>query len=81
MAALKLFDITFYKHLRNSGRFCGVDVWDPNFRVTFHTLMCGASMVSGVLCLIYTLATKDFETGLNSLFGWGIAIQVCREII
>lgn len=75
MAALEIFDIYFYKYLKRTAKCCGCNFFDSDFRVTIHTALFAGSMVFGMICLSYTLATRDFDTALNSLFGWGIVLQ------
>lgn len=81
MDALGLFDTYFYVYIRRAGSLCGCNFLDKYFRFTTLTYMFGGSMVVAVICLTYTLATKDFETALTSLFGWGIVIQVIKVVV
>lgn len=76
MAALAMFDTYFYKYLGGIGIACGCNIYDPNFRVTLYTVLFIGSIVSAMICEIYMLVAKDFETALTSLFAWGIILQV-----
>lgn len=76
MTAIALFDIYFYKYLRTAAVYCGCNFFDNNFRIRYPTVLFSGNILFGGVCLAFTLATKDFETALNALFGWGLVLQV-----
>lgn len=70
------FDMLFYRMLGFITKFCGLDVMDPNFRISVHTVVFATFVVMALLCVGYTVWAYDLENALNSISTLGLGTQV-----
>lgn len=73
---LDKFDLIFYRVLSFMIGFCGLNVMDPNFRITTYTVIFALYVVMAVLGVIYTVWAYDLENALNSISTVGLGLQV-----
>lgn len=76
MTPLEIFDVLFYKHIRNVAILNLADIFHPNFKMNLGIRLYFISIIIGMSCMVFTIATREKLVALNTCTAWGLAIQV-----
>lgn len=79
MLPSEAFEDVFNKWMRISSAFVGLEIFNPNFKITFLTIYVHAGIITTIFSLFYTMYMYDIKITIQCIGILGVVSQVIAQ--